>query len=198
MCRHHGGRTPSGIASANFRHGKYVDSLPMDLVAEYMRLMEDDNYLALREEIALLSMRVNDVIAQMYGDGFPDIATLRKSMDDFDAANRKAKSARTNQGRLKWISDADRYLDKVRELIHSIDSHRSAWEEVDRLSNTLRRLVDTERKRLSDGKAMMRADDALTRATMLAKSVKRHVDDPKIVAAIWDDFQRIMRGESLT
>lgn len=197
-CRSHGGSSPSGIASPNFRHGKYVSSLPMDLVDSYMELMQDEDYLALRDEIVLMSVRIKDVLGAAYGDGFPNMVSLRKRMDEHDAAVRKADGARTDDGRVKWEQDAADALDDVRAIIYKIDDHRAAWDTVESMSNTLRRLVDTERKRLTDGKAMMRADDALTRAVMLAKSVKRHVDDSKVVAAIWDDFQRIMKGEQLS
>ncbi len=197
-CYHHGGRSPSGLASPNFRTGKYVNSLPMDLVANYVALMHDEDYLSLRNEIAVVSMRINDVFGRMYADGFPDIGELRRAMLNYDDAARKADNASTDQGRDKWTADMDRHLDTVRDMIYSLDDHRAGWGEVDKLSNTLRRLVDTDRKRVTEGRAMMRADDALTRATMLAKSVKRHVDDPQTIAAIWDDFTRIMKGEQLS
>ena len=62
-CRLHGGLTPRGVASANFRHGRYSKAVPA-LAVRYEAAVNDPDYLALSHEMALLDARIQELVEQ--------------------------------------------------------------------------------------------------------------------------------------
>jgi hypothetical protein len=64
-CRMHGGKTPRGMDSSNFRHGRYSKSVPDQLVTTYRRSLADEERHELRDEIALAEAKVADLLTGM-------------------------------------------------------------------------------------------------------------------------------------
>jgi hypothetical protein len=64
-CRLHGGLSPAGVASPHFKHGrrsKYLKHLPAHLRDNFKRALADPELLSLREEAALLTTRIMDLM----------------------------------------------------------------------------------------------------------------------------------------
>ena len=70
VCLAHGGRTPRGVASPNFKTGRYSRSLPGHLVADYERAINDPTLLSLRDDIALNETMITTLLQQL--DESPD------------------------------------------------------------------------------------------------------------------------------
>jgi translation elongation factor EF-G len=68
VCLAHGGRTPRGVASPNFKTGRYSRSLPGHLVADYERATHDPTLLSLRDEIALTDAMIGETLSQLTDD----------------------------------------------------------------------------------------------------------------------------------
>src|SRR5262249_44606649 len=64
-CRVHGGATPGGFASANFKHGKYSRFLPRGLTDAYEAALRDPELLSLREDVALLESRIVELLKRI-------------------------------------------------------------------------------------------------------------------------------------
>src|SRR5688572_15172438 len=64
-CRLHGGKTPRGIASANFKHGRYSSALPDRLVGRYLQAVSDPELIALHHDIALVDAFISDVLPRL-------------------------------------------------------------------------------------------------------------------------------------
>jgi hypothetical protein len=60
VCYHHGGRTPRGTASPHFQHGRYSRDLPTRVAARYEEAKADTELVSLRQEIALVDVRIVD------------------------------------------------------------------------------------------------------------------------------------------
>lgn len=61
-CRLHGGLTPSGVAAPSFRHGRYSKYLPGGLLERYRTALGDQELLGLRDEIALVDARLQELV----------------------------------------------------------------------------------------------------------------------------------------
>jgi hypothetical protein len=78
VCRFHGGATPRGVASANFKHGRYSKAIPDRLVGMYEKALSDEDLIALRDEIALIDARLSELLATV------DDAVSGSSWSDID------------------------------------------------------------------------------------------------------------------
>lgn len=54
VCYHHGGKTPSGTASPNYKHGRYSKDLPDNLSQHWREAITDDELLSVRDDIRLI------------------------------------------------------------------------------------------------------------------------------------------------
>ena len=55
-----------------------------------------------------------------------------------------------------------------------------------------RRLVASERKRLVETQQMLSVEQAMLFVTALAEAARRHVTDPRVLAAMSDDIERTL------
>jgi hypothetical protein len=67
-----------------------------------------------------------------------------------------------------------------------------AWAEIYETIELRRRLVDTECKRLETLRTSIPAEEALAMVAALAASVKRHISDRAILAAITADIEQVL------
>lgn len=52
-CRIHGGTSPRGIASPNFKHGRWSQYLPLGIAGKYQEAAADQSLMQIRQDIAL-------------------------------------------------------------------------------------------------------------------------------------------------
>jgi hypothetical protein len=62
-CRMHGGKTPRGVESPHFSHGRYSKAIPDRLSARYEEAVADAERHDLRDEIALSEAKIDDLLA---------------------------------------------------------------------------------------------------------------------------------------
>src|SRR5204862_7570637 len=89
-CRMHGGKSPQGIASATLKDGRYSKSIPANLLATYQQTKNDPNLLALDEEVAPATSKIDNLIAVIgSGESSATIKGIYDSWQAFKAANRR-------------------------------------------------------------------------------------------------------------
>lgn len=64
-CRKHGGKTPIGIASPHFKHGKRSKYTAIGLAERIRQAMGDPSLLDLRSAVATADVRINELIAML-------------------------------------------------------------------------------------------------------------------------------------
>jgi len=184
-CYRHGGATPSGTASPHFKHGRYSRNLPARLLSRYEEAQEDRLLLELREEIALVDAQIVEVVGKAdSGDSGWLLKELSKAMVKVRKARRKEDSAAEEAA-----------LNRLEELESERRENPRAWREVRRLINQRRRLVESERRCLVEAGQMISIEEAMVLVAALTDSVKRHVNDPRVQAAIGEDFERLIDAE---
>lgn len=183
-CRIHGGKTPSGAAVKHFRTGRYARSVPVRLAADYDTARSDADLLALRDEIALLDARLNDLLTGVSNGEAGELwKRLKDALREYDDAARS--SAKDAEGRK---SEA---FGNIRWLVNEGYQEWMSWMEIRHTLEDRRRLVDSERARLKDMQQMISSESAMTLISAIVGAVQTHVRDRAALAAIANDVRRI-------
>jgi hypothetical protein len=180
-CRMHNGRAAAGIAVPTYRHGRYSKYLPARLIERYNESAADNDLLALRDDIALLDARLADIIKRVdSGESGTLWRRLSATCDDLDRARR------ANDGAAIALAVNEMYA-AIRRGIGDY----AVWEEISRIVDQRRKLVESERKRLVEMQQLITSDQAMTLLAAVQVSIKTHVDDPVILRKIADDMRRL-------
>lgn len=183
VCRMHGGRSPRGIAAASWKHGRYSKALPADLAKAYERARRDPDLIALRDELALVDARLAGLLQELTTDGGAAVwSDLRAVWARMEAAQRAQRS-----------DEAAQHLRRVRELIQAGTDTAQTWATVYDTLELRRRLADTERKRLETLQAVVTAERAMALIGALAASLRQHVQDRAVLAAVTADIEAVLR-----
>jgi hypothetical protein len=182
VCRFHGGKTPRGVALPQSKGGRYSRDLPTRLAERYAEALRDAVLLELREEIALLDARLADVLGRVdSGESGAAWAALGRLL----GAYRRAQA----EGR---ADEAARAVDEIERLIRGGGRDYAAWAEARSLIDQRRRLVESERRRLVEARQMISVEQAMLFVTALAEAARRHVTDPRVLAAMLADIERTL------
>lgn len=179
-CDKHGGKSPGGIASPRTKHGRYSRYIPSRLSERYDEAAADTELLAMRDEIALTDARLADVLKRVDRG---DSGDLWKQL--------KAALADVHNMRSLGLSDAGPMGDLKRIIDRGL-ADWAAWDEVAKLLEQRRRLVESERKRLVEMQQVVTVERAMLLVSAITESVRRHVHEPRALAAIHADLGRLL------
>lgn len=177
-CRMHGGKSLRGIASPQFKHGRYSKAMPERLLSRYKEAQSDKRLLELSEEISLIDARLADVLQRVDSGDSGQLWTALK------AAHSSFVDARTKGD----VPTMTARLNELGELIDSGLDDYAAWGEVGKLLEQRRRFVESERKRMVEMQQMITADRAMVLLAAVVDVIRRHVDDRGALAAISRDI----------
>lgn len=186
VCYHHGGKTPVGIASPSFKTGKYSRYLPARLSERYEEALSDSELLALREEIALVDSRLADLLTCVDSGESGHLWQLLKDTHGEMLEARAAGDTQTMAIKLKTLGT----------LIQEGLADYAAWEDVRRILEQRRKLVESERKRLVEMQQVLTTERAMVLVHALAETVKKHVSDRGTLAAISADLSRVLLADA--
>lgn len=174
VCYHHGGRTPTGVASPQFRHGRYSKVLPERLAGRYEQALADPEILALRDEIALLDARKAELLGRVLSG---------ESGEAWQQARRQqqALTQSLNKGDIAAARSAIMELERI---IGRGLADYAAWREIQGLLDQRERLVRSERQRMVQGQQMISLQQVMVFVNAISSLVREHVRDPDALAAI--------------
>jgi hypothetical protein len=187
----HGGTQPRGIASPNFKHGRYCkDRIPGAIREGYERAIADPDRLAVYEEVAILHARVQQLLNRLpnvdTSHRFAQVASAWKKL-------REAQRQKSQEGVVLAMGALD-------ELIETgmVESRNDdvLWHEILDTFNTLRRLTVAETNRQVKMKALVSTEDAMRFARSILYAVQKHVHDPKALTAIEAEVREEISRES--
>ena len=182
VCRHHGGRTPQGIALPQTKTGRYSKSFTGRLLATYEVAKNDPEILSLIEEIAGVDSLSSELIAQLR-----DGVSLRAAYDAF-MSFKAANIRKDGPGSIRALADLERVLT---DAVANEDTEArifAAWE-------LRRKLTESERKRRVEMHDMVSSDQAALLVRSLVGVVRDHVHDPAALNAISEALDRLARAE---
>lgn len=181
-CRIHGGMTPKGIASPNFRHGRYSKSLPDRLVSRYQDSLSDPELLNLTDEIALVDSRLAELVNRQ--DSKASAKVWNELVEGYN--NLAYAFDRNDTKRMKTI-----LIDIGKVVLQAEYDYRN-WDEIRALIDQRRQLVESRRKHLIEMQQMLKVEDAMTLVAALLSSIKEHIKDKNALNAISADIRRLI------
>ena len=135
-CYLHGGKSLAGPAHPGWKHGKYSKYFRGDNQKRYDSLLNNPDILSLREEIALIELRISELLDKdEEGDSV-------KIWSDLDKEYKKLlTSIRRND-----VTAQTRSLGVMGGLIERANGYNDRWDEVVTLAEQKSRLVEREQR----------------------------------------------------
>lgn len=181
-CHMHGGTSRVGILSPVAIHGDRSRILPPRLVERYRQAQADSELLAMRNDIATVEARLEDVLSRVDSG---ESGQLWRDLGRAHTELQRAQRAK-DQGALRSA------LVEMGDLIDRGASDREAWRDVLSLMRDKKALVESERRRLVEMQQMITSTEAMTLVSALSESVKTHVHDEAALTAISADLMRLI------
>lgn len=180
VCGSHGGKTPRGEDSPHFKHGRSRRHkvLPPRMVEAYESSLTDSELLSLRQELSLVDARLTDILKRV------DTGESGQLWRSLQAAYDGLREARSTNDGTKMAS----YLNDIGALIQRGMGDYAAWDEISRLMEQRRRLVESESRRLKDMQAMISAEEAMAVIGELYVILQTHIEDSVILDRIGRDI----------
>ena len=174
VCGVHGGRTPSGKASANYKGRGYSRNLPTRLADQYEDAITNPELLSLRSDIALLDVRIGETIENIDIGPIGDLwGAVRKTFLGQQTAMQSGDSIET----IKFSQELDMLTN--RGFMDYIN-----WNEIRGLLQERARLVALENKIMNDADLKVAAEQVMLLVAAIANVVMEHVADNKTRAKI--------------
>jgi hypothetical protein len=192
-CRKHGGRSLSGMAHPNYKHGRYSRDLLSDMATRVDEARGNPELLSVSDDIALVEARIGEVLRQL-GTGESGAAwlALKRTMGEFQGAVTRGDMAGMHQ-----------HFQAMQALVKEGSGTARAWEELRRLEETRCKLVQTEMKTLQGLQQMLTVQQHLllvsAQTDAWVQAVKAHADTAtgrKILTAAQDECARLATLEA--
>lgn len=203
VCRLHGGATPVGLASANFKHGRYSKHLPKDMEAAFFDAVADPDFLSQRSEIAMMTSRIETLLnaaKEQSGGSSESWKELRTVWRDLNKVLRDGVEARKNNNKAETERCDREYQELFRRVGKIIDGAYEADRLVTsalRLLEPRRHLVESERRRIVEQAQVIEISRVAILVELLADGVRKHVRDEIVLAAIGREFTSVLGATPL-
>jgi hypothetical protein len=179
-CRLHGGKTPGGIASPHWKHGRFSRYLPQGLRQDYERAASDPELGSLRSIIALLRCREFELLRAMQEPPAWDQAV--EALDDLHAARESGDPA-----------EQDAAFVALHELVGSGAGAQAGydglWREVLRIIREIDRATAAELRRLAALGGVVTITDLMNVIQAFLIGIRERVDDQETlqdIQALWN------------
>lgn len=172
----HGGKSPVGIASPTFKHGRYSKALPGNL-RERIEQLADPDFLSTRCEIAIVRNRILELLEQLNRDSATGSQDCSHALTALKVALESDNTALAQEA-----------LKRLQQLSLQEMQDRATWKEIHQLIDLVGKLVIAETKRIKTAEEYCSVAELLVLITAMGDSVMRNVSDRQALAAIAHDF----------
>lgn len=164
-CRNHGGALPKpGPTHHNYKHGKYSEVMPnLRLKQRYERAMNDDEWASMRNEIALIDMRLNELLEAIDIGGAPAEA-WREALLAFTRMDEALISGDIDAAKQHRITLKET-LEKGFDLMRS-------WDQIIDIIHDRRLVVESERRRSVELAQVLTVEQSLSLIKTMANVVE--------------------------
>jgi hypothetical protein len=144
VCRVHGGATPRGIASPQFKTGRHSRDLPSQLSKRYREALTDTELLSLRDDIALIDARVTELLETL-----EDNPSAWKAITELlETRRRLVDSERRRLADLQQMMTAEQAMTMLAVIVDTVKRHVTDTETLRAITQDVSRL--TERNNLQE------------------------------------------------
>ena len=158
-CRTHGGKSLRGTASPHFVTGRYSKVLPVRLAEKYNNLVESDKgIMDMRTRAELLETRILEIVEKLDSAGsFEIFRQLQKTMNEYEGFVKLSRGASRERQQEYGLKAADA-LNRLFQLINRGMDDSYKWEEIQTLTESIRKLADTEQRQIKTAETAVMLD----------------------------------------
>jgi len=151
------------------------------MLEKYQEAISDTELLALKEEIALVDVRLSDLVSKV------DTGEAGRIWDDARKALAGFKVTVMGGDAFKIRAE----LLNLSDLLDNGAQDSEIWKEIVTMIDKRRSLVESERKRLMDMEAIITSEQAVLLVTAMLDAVRRNVTDRATLTAVQTDLAGI-------
>lgn len=185
-CHMHGGASLGGMASPTFKTGRHSKFLPERLAARYAEAQADPRLLELRDEVALIDIRLGELVERI------DAAESAQRWQGLQAAYADLTLATTR-------SDTAAFKLAMAALGAAMQDggqDYAIWGEIVALAEQRRKLVDSEAKRLQTMHQMITTERAMVLLAAVTDAIRKHVQDRETLSLISHEIRQLVTVEA--
>jgi hypothetical protein len=184
--RRHGGAVPHGFALPQTTTGRHSRYLPTRLVADYEEARNSERLLDLDDEIALVDARIAD---------------LEKRVDTSEAGSLWRQAHVSYDALIHAIRQDDKpaqslALGDLQSILGRGVADYAAWDEIFRLTEQKRRLVDSQRKWYIQNRKLVAVESVMLFAAAVLSVIRENIQDRKVLAKIANALDELVNIES--
>jgi hypothetical protein len=186
VCEFHGAGRRDSPGGRPPKHGRFSKRLPKSILAMFDEAMLDPTMLELRSEIALVTTRTEELVSTLSSNQ----VSLNKIVLAYETLELAFESA----------DDPDAVATAMRSLktcINSASSLRYTWNEILTLIQHRKSLVESERRRLLENKAMLSVDQLMLLMAQIQQVVLKEVISPEVRSRIALGLKELMTKTSV-
>lgn len=187
VCTVHGGLTPVGPASPHHKTGRYSKYLPARLLEKYEESQRDGELLALHQEINVLDALLAEALQRLDSTDSSQLWTEAL----------KTYRALTVAQRAKDMQAMRTALVELGDILERGAGDRANRDEVVKLVDARKKLVESERKRHVEMRQMISSEEAMTLMRAVAVAVQTHVTDDGARRALSAEIARLLHRPAL-
>jgi hypothetical protein len=179
VCSVHGGSSKSGMASSQWKNGKFSRYLPKRLREKFDFIATDSKLLEQTEAIHIIDTRIADVLSRVdSGEAGAMWAKAREIYTDIQAAIQAEDSFRLNRS----LIDLGPVLDRGA-------ADYVAWGEIQELFRLRKQLIESERKRMLEMQLYLSVEQVANFYQALTLAVSQNVSDRDTLSRIQKSFE---------
>ena len=181
-CRFCGGNAKRGAAHPKWKGGAYSKYMPKGVATRYKAAMTDPDLLSARDEIALVQLRIQDLMGKLKDGGTAGLwDALRLKFIDVEAAIRAGDPAALDKG-----------LMSLGQIIEEGSDAEQVWGEMYEAIEAKTKVSEREWRRLRDLRQFMTVQQSMDLVSYLVECVTRHVPDRDVLGLITRDMDRVL------
>lgn len=180
-CMFHGGKALMGIDHPTYKGSGLSKHLPTRLLDTFFEAMENPDILNGTEDIATLQARIRELLARQR-DNLPPAEIWGQLGNLFKKYRQQEHTAATGQTAGQRKNAMQKMMDTLNEIEAIIIKgyfERETWQEITGLTEQIRKLRETERRRLKDAEQMITPAQFNTLLVQFIQTVKLNVRNPE-------------------
>lgn len=181
-CYSHGGKSLAGPLAPSYKHGRYSRYMKLRLAERYLETAKDPELLSLREDVALVTERIEQLLERVQsGESGAAWRLLKRHWADF----RRFRTAGN-------VAKMQEMLELLAEPLEQGIADHAAWEELGLQLDRRARLAEQEQRRLEKMQATLTVEEAMGLLGTVLDVLKRHVTDQATLDAIGADLEQLV------
>lgn len=183
VCQQHGSGSPKkGRAGGRpVESGIYSNDLPTDLGARNEIALNNPNLMSLRDQIALMQVRITKLISQLPRED--EVAVSIKDL--IEGAQMYSTGVETDDERMQV-----RGLGKLQGAVGTVEADIIQWDSIVDLMERQSKLMNQEAKLRKSLRAMLSVEEATAMILLLKTIINEYIKDPQIKTKIAQELRK--------